>query len=511
MLDSFLLYNNSSIEGKKPYYSRQDIIKDLNMDIIFRTMAREDTLIAGSVRKVIMVPLKTPGQVKYRQEIIKDLYNNQAVPEALYECVRRQQKALAAYKEETGKNRTRQARKAAQIIETLKYLGQGQDDLIFLHSLLNKNKAALESEGLRSLMERLDNMPLQQIKEKINDMDFFISGGETGYTFQFSGGLKIGKAVVNYCVPSQNKQRKPKKGGLQKLYDKYIKKNSIQINSNEVLQKDVGHLREFTIQHILKIFQPYLFQMMEFYNHFIEEVAFYMGVVNFIKRMAELNITLTMPEPQPLGTKDTEFKNLYELSMAVYLQKKPVGNNIALVNNLLVIITGANQGGKSTFLRSYGLAQVLMQCGLPVPADNFSAPIYHQVFTHFTRREDEQLSSGRLQEELKRISDMINAAGPYCLFLLNESFASTTEKEGSQIAEGILHAFYDKEITTIMVTHLFQLARKLYKKKPERVSFLVAERKEDGTRTFKMLPGEPCYTSYGTDLFKELEDKVLYS
>ena len=167
MLEPFLLYNNSSSEGKKPYYSRQDIIKDLNMDIIFRTMAREDNFVAMNVRKVIMVPLETPGQIIYRQDIIKDFYNNQTMLEAMYECVKRQQKALAVYKEETEKNRTRQARKAAQIIETLKYLGQGQDDLIFLSSLLDKNKSSLKSEGLMALMQRLGSIKLQQIKEKI--------------------------------------------------------------------------------------------------------------------------------------------------------------------------------------------------------------------------------------------------------------------------------------------------------------------------------------------------------
>ncbi len=223
-----------------------------------------------------------------------------------------------------------------------------------------------------------------------------------------------------------------------------------------------------------------------------------------MKRMEELGIKLVMPEPAPAGSKDTEFKNLYELPMAVYMQRRPVGNSISLCNNILTLVTGANQGGKSTFLRSYGVAQVLMQCGMPVPADHFMAPLYKQVFTHFTRREDEQLNSGRLQEELKRMSEMVQAAEPHSIFLLNESFASTTEKEGSQIADGILHAFYDKEITTIMVTHLFQLARSLYNKKIPCVEFLIAERKDDGTRTFKMMPGKPEYTSYGTDLFNKL-------
>ena len=171
----------------------------------------------------------------------------------------------------------------------------------------------------------------------------------------------------------------------------------------------------------------------------------------------------------------------------------------------MTLITGANQGGKSTFLRSYGIAQVLMQCGMPVPASKFSAPVYPQIFTHFTRSEDEQLSNGRLSEELQRMSNMVDKAVSASLFLLNESFASTTEKEGSKIAEGILRAFYEKNITTMMVTHLYQLAKKKYEEALEGSHFLVAERTENGTRTFKMLKGEPTYTSFGTDLFRVLE------
>ena len=157
---------------------------------------------------------------------------------------------------------------------------------------------------------------------------------------------------------------------------------------------------------------------MRFFEHYCEEIAFYMGVVQFMKRMEPLYITLMMPTPKLQGTKDTSFVNLYELSMAVYSQRKPVGNSVTLQNNRMTLITGANQGGKSTFLRSYGIAQVLMQCGMPVPASNFTAPIYAQIFTHFTRSEDEQLSNGRLSEELQRMSNMVNKTVPNSLFLL---------------------------------------------------------------------------------------------
>ena len=361
MTDSFLLYKDSSTEGKKPYFSKYDIIKDLNLDIIFRTISRGDVLVSENINKIMMLPLKTPEEIIYRQEIINDFYQNQDLLEEIYGCVLKQQKALAEYKEETNKNRSRQMGKASQIIETLNYLGSGQDGLLFICQLLEKYNGKLESEGLQGLYTRLCCLPLKEIKEKLEDMDFFISGGETGYTFQFGGGLKIDNATVNYCRTKQRIQKKQKQGGFKKLYNKYVKKNSVQINNNEELQKDIEYLEEFTLRHILKIFQPYLSEMMLFYSHFTEEIAFYVGVINFMKRMEELYITLVMPEPQQTGTKDTEFKNLYELSMAVYMQKKPVGNDISLKDNKLVIVTGANQGGKSTFLRSYGIAQVLMQ------------------------------------------------------------------------------------------------------------------------------------------------------
>lgn len=422
MTDSFLLYKDSSTEGKKPYFSKYDIIKDLNLDIIFRTMSRGDVLVSENINKIMMLPLKTPEEIIYRQEIINDFYQNQDLLEEIYGCVLKQQKALAEYKEETNKNRSRQMGKASQIIETLNYLGSGQNGLLFICQLLEKYNGKLESEGLQGLYTRLCCLPLKEIKEKLEDMDFFISGGETGYTFQFGGGHKIDNATVNYCRTKQRIQKKQKQGGFKKLYNKYVKKNSVQINNNEELQKDIEYLEEFTLRHILKIFQPYLSEIMLFYSHFTEEIAFYVGVINFMKRMEELYITLVMPEPQQTGTKDTEFKNLYELSMAVYMQKKPVGNDISLKDNKLVIVTGANQGGKSTFLRSYGIAQVLMQCGMPVTAERFSAPVYSQVFTHFTRREDEQLNSGRLQAELERMAKMVSAAKPHSLFLLNESF-----------------------------------------------------------------------------------------
>ncbi len=500
-MEPYLLYRDSSTDGKKSYAFPRDVIKDLNLDIMFKTMAKQEELIYEKVRRVVMLPLTTPEEVVYRQEVLRDLRRQDAMLEDLYAIAVRQSKELKDLKAAIKSNRAKSTRKTSELFECLNYLMKGQDDLIKIRELLEQKKDYWQSEGVKELLARLKGMPLERIKERLREANSLTTGCEAGFTFRFGGGMKMETAELNYIHPIGD----VKKNGFANFYMTLVKRNAILLGTDVTLLDDVNHLSEEALGQIIAIFQQYLQKMMVFYEHYCEEIAFYMGVVQFMKRMDELYVTLKLPEPKPVGSKDVSFDQLYELSMAIYTQKKPVGNSITLENNRMTIITGANQGGKSTFLRSYGIAQVLMQCGMPVPASRFSAPLYQQIFTHFTRNEDEHLNNGRLSEELQRMSNMISKAVPNSLFLLNESFASTTEKEGAKIAEGIINAFYEKNITTMMVTHLYQLAKKKYDEAGDGSHFLVAERTENGTRTFKMLAGEPTYTSFGTDLFKVLE------
>jgi DNA mismatch repair ATPase MutS len=181
-----------------------------------------------------------------------------------------------------------------------------------------------------------------------------------------------------------------------------------------------------------------------------------------------------------------------------------VGNDLDADNKSLVIITGANQGGKSTFLRSIGLAQLMMQCGMFVPAEQFCANLCDGLFTHYKRSEDVTMNSGKLDEELSRMSDIVNHITSSSVMLFNESFAATNEREGSEIARQIVTALVEKGIKVYFVTHLYEFAHRYYDKKAEGALFLRAERQEDGTRTFRLIEGEPLQTSYGTDLYDRI-------
>ena len=130
------------------------------------------------------------------------------------------------------------------------------------------------------------------------------------------------------------------------------------------------------------------------------------------------------------------------------------------------------------------------------------------------------MNSGRLDEELGRMNSIINHLDKASLVLLNESFATTTEIDGSIIAYDIIKALNEAGVKIITVTHLLSFARKMYAETEEKeknnehsdITFFCAERKENGVRTYKMIQSVPELTSFGLDLYSDVIGKpTIYS
>jgi DNA mismatch repair ATPase MutS len=111
------------------------------------------------------------------------------------------------------------------------------------------------------------------------------------------------------------------------------------------------------------------------------------------------------------------------------------------------------------------------------------------------------MRSGKFDEELSRMSSTVDKMTPTSIILFNESFASTNEREGSEIARQIVRALLETGVKVFYVTHMFDLAQSFYAAKMDIALFLRAERLADGQRTFRLVEGEPLPTSYGEDLY----------
>jgi DNA mismatch repair ATPase MutS len=178
---------------------------------------------------------------------------------------------------------------------------------------------------------------------------------------------------------------------------------------------------------------------------------------------------------------------LYDVSARLHLRDRVVGNTVDADGKSLVLITGANQGGKSTFLRSVGLAQLMMQAGMFVAADRL--PRTSALFTHYKREEDATMELGKLDEELARMSAAADAIRP---------------DEGSEIARQVVSVLIESRVKVFFVTHLFDFADSVHRQARGDVRFLRAERESDGRRTFRLVEGEPLPTSFGEDSYRRI-------
>jgi hypothetical protein len=241
----------------------------------------------------------------------------------------------------------------------------------------------------------------------------------------------------------------------------------------------------------------------DFFAMLRAESAFYVGAVALHEVLAAKSVATAFPdiveEPNAFHA-----EGLREPALALTIGAKAVPNDVDADGRDLIVVTGANQGGKSTLLRAIGAAQMMAGCGLPVAADALRLSLSPAVMTHFKREEDAAMKSGKFDEELARMSAIVEHMAPGALVLLNESFASTSEREAAEIADEVIEGLRAGGARVVFVTHLFEYADRAANRDDARALFLRAQRAEDGTRPFNVTPGAPRATSFGEDLYAKV-------
>lgn len=553
-MKSFLLYKDRELPAAEGYLDKDTIIQDLNLKVIFQAASRpvwkqgdslkqaeqEDFFIYNTVKRIMLIPLENSEQVQYRHRILKELVAKPDFARKLYQIGQSAGKALSKNRDRGKEGRGRAAAGSGELLSRFDLLKKLLAEFDQLKELLNGEELS-EKSGLAVLKERINEEYSPDFREGIfkilADMEFFTEGGNVVFSMGLGVGLKEDKICLRKVVSRSSKiffskkeeekgrtglfsskqktkdtaeitgQQKEKTGKTtgEKWYQKLFATNVTQLK-DDAQRQEARQLEEAAFAYMLSYFEPFLNHLCEFFEAFHIQTAFYLGCVQLWERAASFGARFCFPEVVESRTDcyGFDFSGLYELSLAILTRSVPVTNSLAEKDCRLLIITGANQGGKSTCLRSFGLAQVMLQCGMFVPASSYRGYLYQNIYTHFTRREDTTMSSGRLDEELKRMDGIVRTVTKDSLLLLNESFATTTEKEGSVIAMELISALYEAGIRVAMVTHLLQFARELYAKKPEHAVFLSAERKENGARTYRMVHLAPENTSFGLDLYDEI-------
>jgi DNA mismatch repair ATPase MutS len=182
----------------------------------------------------------------------------------------------------------------------------------------------------------------------------------------------------------------------------------------------IGELRRRALNDAANAVAQSADHIVAFFRSLQSELAFYLGIANLQRHLSEVGQPTCIPTPNESSGPRVSARGLYDPCLALTLDRPVIGNDLDGAGKSLIVITGANQGGKSTFLRAVGLAQLMLQAGMCVGAETFAADARNGIFTHYKREEDTDMRHGKLDEELDRMSAIARWLRPGSLLLSNE-------------------------------------------------------------------------------------------
>lgn len=488
-MDVRLLYRDHDFGMQKPGFGQQALAADLEMERILSAMAGGDRLLHDVCANLLFHPLQAEEEIRYRQDVLADCLRNPETVRKLYGITVETQRR----KSESWSWLSSNQYLSSNFSSSINLLKIYAEMLLKLRNTLGSDSQKFQSDGWRQFIGML--------WRELDD-DYFSQIGALLDELKDDRGILISAELGSYCQGVHYVMRRKEK---QHFWRRWHFAPSLTISPrDDAGASDLGKRRDRAINESTNVLAQSAEHIESFFAVLQQELAFYVGCLNLFDRVKELGMPAAIPGLLPLQSESRGFENLYDVSLALTKNTKVVGNRLCAENKRLYLITGANQGGKSTFLRSIGQSQLMMQCGMFVGAESFQAPVRRGIFTHFKKEEDAGMKSGKLDEELSRMNVIADHLTPGSLLLFNESFAATNEREGSEICRQITTALIENGVEVFSVTHLYSFAVGFLRENRPEALYLTAQRLDDGSRTFRIVPGEPLQTAYGEDLYQRI-------
>jgi len=430
--------------------------RDLNLDQIVAAVSgdREER---DLITTVLYGRLRDAGAVRYRQEVFRDLEDP-----AL----------LAAIQRFTGL--IGEVRAHLRQLDAMQYRYQREGWLL--------DAAAIYCEAVASLAGQLASAPLAS-RALLAFRDYLASYVASAGFITLAGDTRSRKdalAQIRYCTRIDGARVEVSRYTGEADYSAVVLDTFERFKQGAAkdylipyrVQPGMNHIAAQIVELVARLFpeqftalEEYCRQHAGFLDEGIrqadQELQFYLAFGDYITPVRAAGLSFCYPEVSA-GSKDVRAADTFDLALAHKLvsQRTPVVTNDFHLDGpeRIAVVTGPNQGGKTTFARTFGQLHHLAAVGCPVPGSAARLFLPDRIFTHFEREEDLAAMSGKLEDDLIRIGDILLDATPASIVILNEIFTSTTVHDARFLGTKLLTKVMRLDALCVYVTFVDELA-----------------------------------------------------
>ncbi|OPY70113.1 MAG: Endonuclease MutS2 [Syntrophorhabdaceae bacterium PtaU1.Bin034] len=428
---------------------------DLNLDQIAEavTTGRDEY----NLKPFLYTLLNDIGAVRYRQEVFRDLENSD-----LFNSI----KSFAS--------RMRAVRQHIARIEKLYYkyekegwfLNEVEIYCEAVHSLTSDlSSAHLESRGLLAFRTYL--------------MEYAESDRFTSLVAETKS-VKAELSTVKYCLLVKGNTMKVRtyesetdySAEVEKVFEKFKQGGAEDYRVTFPSWPDMNHVEAKALDFVAQLY-PEIFSHLGQYcarnsgyldetiGVFNREMQFYVAYLEFIGLFKKAGLKFCYPEVSDQSREVCNYES-FDLALAHKLvtQNSPVVCNDFCLKGKerVIVVSGPNQGGKTTFARMFGQMHYLAALGCPIPGREAQLFLFDKLFTHFEKEEDINNLRGKLQDDLVRIHSILDQATSNSIIIMNEIFTSTTSQDATLLSEKVMGKILELDLLSVWVTFIVELA-----------------------------------------------------
>ncbi len=506
----------------------QDYVANLELELLSRLICPENSL--NALR--ILTQLSTDEEVlNYRLDILEDFLNVPQLEAVLYENVHK-----LYVNEHVNIQKLGLADSFYALNTRLNSLKTFIECITKCHEFCQKFQDKFRSEALKGLVEYFASVYnseyFDEVKRETDECLRILAKGVKSVTvgINFDDMMRPVEAMLLSVSTDSIK----KKGRFDWIFkhldggaDRAIGRTHSLYNENggtndleAPLFRELKEINSEYISHLDRAIRAYFKKSTEDILTFESQMSFYIGAKRIIDAVRARGLDMCRPKYLKMEERRLNAKGVFDLSFYTQmvssdpmgsLKDKIITNDCTMDDNgRFFVLTGANNGGKTTYSRAIGIIQVMAQAGIYVPCSSCEISPVDFIYTHFPKEEEVGLNTSRFTQECKQFKVTVDNATRYSMLLLNESIQSTTPTECVFIATELTKIFRCIGVRGVYATHLLELAKNLDKLNAEvegdtkLVSIVTTvDTTADNKRLYRIVKSAPQEFGYAQTIYKK--------